>query len=76
MHGCCCHTQDTSGHWQVKVLHWPVEITVCLCRHQIWLLYGYFFVQRGEKHFSLWQKELLSVCPCQRFLQEQSLHST
>lgn len=45
---------------------------VSLCRHQIWLLCVYFFVQKGEKPFSLWQEQL-SVCPCYRFLQEQSL---
>lgn len=48
---------------------------VSLCRHQIWLLCEYFFVQRDEKLFNLWHKELLSVCPCYRVLQEQCLYT-
>lgn len=40
---------------------------VSLCRHQIWLLCVYFFVQRDEKPFNLWQKELLCVSLLQIF---------
>lgn len=47
----------------------------CHCRKQILVLCVHFFVRRGKRPFNLWQRELLSVCPQQRFLQKQSLYT-